>query len=573
MTGATVHLDTEHDDTKDLAFTLLRALGARFPDVQLGCVVQAYRRDAHADLTDLVAWSRAELRTPLRIRLVKGAYWDAETLASQAEGWPSPVFAEKPETDASFERCVRTMVDAAGAIRPAFATPQRAQPRLRDRRRARRRVSTTTAIELQLLYGMAEPVHAALVRDRARASASYAPVGELVPGMAYLVRRLLENTSNESFVRRRFAEGARPRRARAAACGRRRGAPAPDRADTLRSRPPTDRVRTRPRSRTSRVAELRRPAPRARLLAAVQRAAHRFPLRRAGPHRRRRRARTAASSRRSTRATRRRSCAPARCATADDVDAAIDARAARARRLAGDAVAGARRGAVPRRGDHAPRPRRAGRARSCSRPASPSPRPTPTCARPSTSASTTDGAALRSPRGGPVHSGARRGERVPLPAPRRRRGDRAVELPARDPVRHGHARRSSPATPCCSSRPSRRPASALRLVEVLLEAGAAARRAGVPARRRARRSAPHSSRTPTCRSSRSPARRRWASTSCGRRLATGRVNATSSASSPRWAARTRSSSTPTPTSTSPSPAIVHERVRRTPGRSARRRRG
>ena len=69
-----------------------------------------------------------------------------------------------------------------------------------------RATSSPTALELQLLYGMAEPVHAALVRAGHRVRV-YAPVGELVPGIAYLVRRLLENTSNESFVRHRFAEG------------------------------------------------------------------------------------------------------------------------------------------------------------------------------------------------------------------------------------------------------------------------------------------------------------------------------------------------------------------------------
>jgi RHH-type proline utilization regulon transcriptional repressor/proline dehydrogenase/delta 1-pyrroline-5-carboxylate dehydrogenase len=266
--GATVHLDTEHDDTKDLAFTLLRELGARFPDVQLGCVVQAYRRDAHADLQDLIEWSRAELRTPLRIRLVKGAYWDAETLLSRAEGWPSSVYGAKAETDASFERCVRTMVDVAGVIRPAFAT-HNVRSLAYGIIAARTHGLDDTAIELQLLYGMAEPVHAALTAMGARVRV-YAPVGELVPGMAYLVRRLLENTSNESFVRRRFAEGAdlddlvQPPAVTVDAL------PAPP-----VPRPPTDASAPAPFSNEP-VAELRRPGPRARLDAAVQHAARDF---------------------------------------------------------------------------------------------------------------------------------------------------------------------------------------------------------------------------------------------------------------------------------------------------------
>jgi RHH-type proline utilization regulon transcriptional repressor/proline dehydrogenase/delta 1-pyrroline-5-carboxylate dehydrogenase len=203
--GATVHLDTEHDEAKDLGYDLLRRMGREYPDVQLGCVVQAYRRDSFTDLHDLVAWSARDLDVPLRVRLVKGAYWDHEHIVAEAAGWPLPVFAEKAHTDANFERCTRYLIDHAGDVRPAIASHN-----LRSLAHAiaysRARDQDPTALELQLLYGMAEPVHAALVRAGHRVRV-YVPVGELVPGMAYLVRRLLENTSNESFVRRRFAEG------------------------------------------------------------------------------------------------------------------------------------------------------------------------------------------------------------------------------------------------------------------------------------------------------------------------------------------------------------------------------
>jgi hypothetical protein len=105
--GATIHLDMEHDDAKDATLALLRALGAEFPDgPQLGCVIQAYRTDAFRDLCDVVAWSERTLRIPLAVRLVKGAYWDYETVVAAAEGWPVPVFQAKAETDASYERCV-----------------------------------------------------------------------------------------------------------------------------------------------------------------------------------------------------------------------------------------------------------------------------------------------------------------------------------------------------------------------------------------------------------------------------------------------------------------------------------
>src|SRR5690606_24195267 len=120
-------------------------------------------------------------------------------------GWEPPVFVDKDETDANYERCTRLLLDHHGDVRAAFGSHN-----LRSLAYAityaRHRDLPDNAYEIQLLYGMAEPVHAAIRRLGLRLRV-YGPVGELVPGMAYLVRRLLENTSNESFVRHRFAEG------------------------------------------------------------------------------------------------------------------------------------------------------------------------------------------------------------------------------------------------------------------------------------------------------------------------------------------------------------------------------
>ncbi|TMK62235.1 MAG: hypothetical protein E6G60_09660 [Actinobacteria bacterium] len=201
----TIHVDTEHDDVKDLTFALVRRIAAQVPELHLGCVVQAYRKDSFDDLRDLVAWSRAERRVPLQIRLVKGAYWDYETMVARASEWPSPVFDTKTQTDANFERCTSYLLDHVGEVRPAIGS-HNLRSLAYALAAARQRVLDDQAVEFQLLYGMAEPVHAALVRMGLRVRA-YVPVGELVPGMAYLIRRLLENTSNESFVRQRFAEG------------------------------------------------------------------------------------------------------------------------------------------------------------------------------------------------------------------------------------------------------------------------------------------------------------------------------------------------------------------------------
>ncbi|MDQ4090247.1 MAG: proline dehydrogenase family protein, partial [Actinomycetota bacterium] len=202
--GAYVHFDAEHYDVKDLTLQLFRELLDEHPDLDAGVVIQAYLKDAHQDLADLIAWASGRQR-PVTVRLVKGAYWDTETVASEAEGWPVPVFAEKVETDANYERCTRLLHDSHGTVRAAFGTHN-----LRSLAYAVEYARSVgipdNGYEVQLLYGMADPLHAA-VRKMGLRLRVYAPVGELVPGMAYLVRRLLENTANESFVRRRFVEG------------------------------------------------------------------------------------------------------------------------------------------------------------------------------------------------------------------------------------------------------------------------------------------------------------------------------------------------------------------------------
>jgi RHH-type proline utilization regulon transcriptional repressor/proline dehydrogenase/delta 1-pyrroline-5-carboxylate dehydrogenase len=204
--GAFINLDVEQYDVKDLTLRLLTELWEepQFRDLEAGVVVQAYLKEASRDLTGLIDWS-ANRKRPITVRLVKGAYWDTETVIARAEGWPSPVFERKSETDRNYERCVRILHDNHGKVRAAFGTHN-----LRSLAyaivSARDQGISDNGYELQMLYGMAEPIQAAIRRLGLRLRI-YAPVGELIPGMAYLVRRLLENTSNESFIRHRFAEG------------------------------------------------------------------------------------------------------------------------------------------------------------------------------------------------------------------------------------------------------------------------------------------------------------------------------------------------------------------------------
>lgn len=204
--GAQVWFDMERYEEKELTHRLFRELLDE-PDLaglRAGIVVQAYLKDSFEDLGALLAWG-AGRPVPISVRLVKGAYWDTETIVARAAGWEVPVYQQKAETDLNYERCTRALLAAHGRVRAAFATHN-------FRSLAYAMAAARTAgipddgFEIQLLYGMAEPVHEA-VRRRGLRLRVYAPIGELVPGMAYLVRRLLENTSNESFVRHRFAEG------------------------------------------------------------------------------------------------------------------------------------------------------------------------------------------------------------------------------------------------------------------------------------------------------------------------------------------------------------------------------
>jgi RHH-type proline utilization regulon transcriptional repressor/proline dehydrogenase/delta 1-pyrroline-5-carboxylate dehydrogenase len=203
--GAFINLDTEHYDVKALTYRLVKELWGEpeFEAMEGGVVVQAYLKESAGDLQDLISWSGSRSR-PFTVRLVKGAYWDTETVVAQAEGWPIPVYEHKAQTDLNYERCVRLLHDAHGTIKAAFASHN-----LRSLAYAvayaREKGISDRGYELQMLYGMAEPIQHA-IRSLGLRLRIYAPVGELIPGMAYLVRRLLENTSNESFIRHRFAE-------------------------------------------------------------------------------------------------------------------------------------------------------------------------------------------------------------------------------------------------------------------------------------------------------------------------------------------------------------------------------
>jgi RHH-type transcriptional regulator, proline utilization regulon repressor / proline dehydrogenase / delta 1-pyrroline-5-carboxylate dehydrogenase len=201
--GAFINVDMESYRFKALTFAVFKSLleepeFAAKPDA--GIAVQAYLRDAEADLDALIAWSRTR-RRPVTVRLVKGAYWDHETVLAQQRNWPVPVWSEKWQTDENYEKLSRRLVAAYPDAHGAFAT-HNVRSCAHAIALARQAGLDPRAIEFQLLYGMADDLKSALLKNGYRVR-EYCPVGELLPGMAYLVRRLLENTSNEGFLLRR----------------------------------------------------------------------------------------------------------------------------------------------------------------------------------------------------------------------------------------------------------------------------------------------------------------------------------------------------------------------------------
>ena len=168
-------------------------------------MLQAYLRESPAQLERILSWAdRADRTPPLVVRLVKGAYWDHEVVEARQRGWPAPVFEVKAECDRNFEALTRRLLDRARE-RPAPVRVAIGSHNLRSVAHAiayNRAVGGDDAdLELQVLRGLGDDLGHALAAQELRVRA-YCPVGDLVAGMAYLVRRLLENTSNESFLER-----------------------------------------------------------------------------------------------------------------------------------------------------------------------------------------------------------------------------------------------------------------------------------------------------------------------------------------------------------------------------------
>ncbi|RBP53275.1 L-proline dehydrogenase /delta-1-pyrroline-5-carboxylate dehydrogenase [Arenicella xantha] len=200
-----ISIDAEEASRLEMSIDLFEAL-CRHPDLQqwdgLGFVMQAYQKRAPALANWLIAIGR-DTNRKIMVRLVKGAYWDAEIKHAQEQGLPDyPVFTRKVNTDACYMTCAKSLLEAKDTIFPQFATHN---------------AYTAVAIlgisdaagnrnfEFQRLHGMGELLYKHLLKSSAAKDIPlrvYAPIGQHEDLLPYLVRRLLENGANSSFVNR-----------------------------------------------------------------------------------------------------------------------------------------------------------------------------------------------------------------------------------------------------------------------------------------------------------------------------------------------------------------------------------
>jgi RHH-type proline utilization regulon transcriptional repressor/proline dehydrogenase/delta 1-pyrroline-5-carboxylate dehydrogenase len=204
--GVFINFDMEQFALKDLTRELFKRLimMPKFRSYRFfGIVVQAYLKTASEDVQDWIAIAR-ERGTPFSIRLVKGAYWDYEVIVADQNGWEPPVWMKKSESDAHYELCTRLLLDAYPAIELAVGSHN-----VRSISHALAYTEALglpqNALEIQMLYGMADAFKNSLVKRGVRVR-EYTPVGEMLPGLSYLVRRLLENSANDSFLKQSFMD-------------------------------------------------------------------------------------------------------------------------------------------------------------------------------------------------------------------------------------------------------------------------------------------------------------------------------------------------------------------------------
>jgi RHH-type proline utilization regulon transcriptional repressor/proline dehydrogenase/delta 1-pyrroline-5-carboxylate dehydrogenase len=197
---ATVTVDMEQYDFKHIVLQCFMSVLQEtefhdWPDA--GIAIQTYLKDARDDLQLLLAWAEKRA-TPVHIRLVRGAYWDYETVIARLHGWEVPVWEDKALTDSSFESCLELLFTRHGSVKLAVAS-HNLRSLACTMALADSRGLSAEDFEFQMLYGMADELQQAVAELGYRLRI-YVPFGETLPGMAYLVRRLLENSSGQTIL-------------------------------------------------------------------------------------------------------------------------------------------------------------------------------------------------------------------------------------------------------------------------------------------------------------------------------------------------------------------------------------
>ena len=195
--GLSVTVDMESYNTKDLILGVFQEvlMDPEFLDwPHAGIAIQTYLKSAPQDLERLLAWA-SKRQTPIHVRLVRGAYWDEELIHAAQHGWAVPVWEGRGITDQVYEQCMSTLFAAAPGVTPVIATHNLRSIAL-ALALAEQQGMQPDQFELQMIWGMGGRIPQALSNLGYRLRI-YAPFGELIPGMAYLVRRLLENSSSQ----------------------------------------------------------------------------------------------------------------------------------------------------------------------------------------------------------------------------------------------------------------------------------------------------------------------------------------------------------------------------------------
>jgi RHH-type transcriptional regulator, proline utilization regulon repressor / proline dehydrogenase / delta 1-pyrroline-5-carboxylate dehydrogenase len=203
-----LYVDAEDSGNNPIIYETFKRVfgGDEFKTLEYpGIVVQAYAQNAHCILDDLLRFAQTR-GAPIAVRLVKGAYWDFERVIADQQGWDFPLYSEKSHSDYNYEVLSKLLLDNVNICRPAFASHN-----IRSLSHAccyaAQNGVTKDKFEIQILFGMADAI-AASYKQLGYHTRFYVPIGSLIPGMGYLVRRLLENSSNESFLRHTFFESA-----------------------------------------------------------------------------------------------------------------------------------------------------------------------------------------------------------------------------------------------------------------------------------------------------------------------------------------------------------------------------